>query len=70
MTTETEQNLKKLTRTPILMNFVKKHNGAWNHSDWEELLSKLKKKSYTPLDVDQVGLKLEEKKKTYLTSKS
>ena len=69
MTIETEKNFKKLTRTPILMNFIKKHNGAWNHSDWEELLSQLKKKGYFPLDAGQVGLKLEEKKKTYLAKK-
>jgi len=70
MTTNMEQNLKKLTKTPILMNFVKRHNGAWDHSDWEELLSQLKKKGYFPLDTDQVGLKLEEKKKTYLASRA
>jgi len=69
MATNPEQNLKKLTKTPILMNFVKKHNGSWNHSDWEGLLSYLKEKGYFPLDAAQVGLKLEEKKQTYLAAK-
>ena len=69
MATKRELNSKKLVKTPILMNFVKKHNGNWNHSDWENLLNELKKKGYSPIDTDQIGLKLEEKKESYLTSK-
>lgn len=69
MATKKELNLKKLIKTPILMNFVKKHEGNWNHSDWEELLAQLKKKGYTPIDTDQIGLKLEEKKESYWATK-
>jgi hypothetical protein len=69
MESKSQQNLKKLIKTPILMNFVKKHEGVWNHSDWENLLAQLKEKGYSPIDADQLGLKLEEKKELYLASK-
>lgn len=68
MASKKEQNLKKLIKTPILMNFVKKHAGAWDHSEWEGLLAELKQKGYSPIDADQVGLKLEEKKEKHLAS--
>jgi hypothetical protein len=62
-------NLKKLARTPVLANFVKKTNGAWDHQGWLGLLASLKKKGYEPIDADQVGLLLEQKKAQYLTGK-
>ena len=65
-----ESNLKKLTKSPIPMNFVKKHNATWNHQDWLGFLDFLKEKGYTPIDSDQVGLLLEEKKAMYLASKN
>lgn len=63
-------NMKRLFRTPILMNFVKKHDGNWNHDQWNELLAELKERGYAPFDADEVGLKLEEKKAAYLAKKS
>ncbi len=52
------------------MNFVKRHQGNWNHQDWLGFLDFLKEKGYTPIDSDQVGLLLEEKKAMYLASKN
>ena len=34
-----EANIRKLSRSPIPMNFVKKHNGQWNHQDWLDFLA-------------------------------
>lgn len=65
-----ETNLRKLTRSPIPMNFVKKKNGSWNHQDWLDFLDYLKGKSYFPIDTDRVGLLLEEKKAQYLALKN
>ena len=62
-----EANLKKLRKTVIPINFVKKHNGIWNHDQWLDFCQTLESKGYTPIDFDQVGLLLEEKKVAYLT---
>ena len=63
-----EENLKKLARTSVLMNFVKKNNASWDHTLWEELCEKIEKK-YSPIDLDEVGVLLEQKKVQYLESK-
>ena len=41
-----ETNIRKLSRSPIPMNFVKKQNGAWNHQDWLNFLEYLKGKNW------------------------
>ena len=61
-----ETNLKKLAKSPIPMNFVKKNEGAWDHEKWLAFLEYLKGKNYFPIDTDRVGLLLEEKKAKYL----
>jgi hypothetical protein len=63
---DNKKNLKKLSRTPILMNFVKKNDGCWSHDQWVELCSTLEGKGYKPIDLDQVGALLEVKKEAYL----
>ena len=65
-----EAIMDKLARTPIIMNFVKSKDGCWNHQDWLSLLSDLKTKGYDPVDPEQVGLLLEERKAHYLASKN
>ena len=60
-----EANIRKLSRSPIPMNFVKKHNGQWNHQDWLDFLEYLRSKNYFPINTDHVGLLLEEKKVQY-----
>ena len=64
-----ESNLKKLTKSPIPMNFVKKHNATWNHQDWLVFCASLEEKGYTPIDLDQVGLLLEKAKSEYWENK-
>ena len=63
------ENLKKLARTTILINFIKKHNAQWNHEEWLELVKHIKNKGYTPIDFDEVGVVLEQKKEAYLNKK-
>jgi len=65
MTTK-EKNLSKLRRTAIAMNFVKKNDGVWDHDQWIEFCATLDTKGYYPIDLDQVGLVLEEKMAIYL----
>lgn len=64
-----EANIRKLSRSPIPMNFVKKHNGQWNHQDWLDFLADIKARGYDPINTDYVGLILEEKKAQYLASR-
>ena len=60
-----EDNLKKLAKTGILANFVKRNKGAWDHEGWLGLLASIREKGYCPIDEDQVGLLLEQKKAAY-----
>lgn len=64
-----ELNLKRLAKSPILMNFVKKNEGCWDHAKWLAFLEYLKGKGYFPIDTDQVGLLLESKKVKYFENK-
>ncbi|MDD6338031.1 MAG: hypothetical protein PUC15_06590 [Lentisphaeria bacterium] len=60
-----EENIKRFAKTSLAMNFVKAHNGAWNHEDWLAFISDVKAKGYFPIDWDRVGLILEDKKKAF-----
>ena len=60
-----EENIKRFAKTALAMNFVKAHNGAWNHEDWLAFISDVKAKGYYPIDWDRVGLILEDKKKAF-----
>ena len=60
-----EENIKRFAKTSLAMNFVKAHNGAWNHEDWLAFISDVKAKGYFPIDWDRVGLILEDKKKDF-----
>ena len=64
-TDDPEENIKRFAKTPIAMNFVKAHNGSWNHTDWLNFLRDLEEKGYFPIDTDRVGLILEDKKKAF-----
>ena len=58
-------NLKKFARTAVLTNFIKKTNAKWDHDEWIELCDKISAK-YAPIDFDQVGLILEERRRKFL----
>ena len=60
-----EENIKRFAKTPLAMNFVKEHNGSWNHADWLNFLRSIEEKGYFPIDTDRVGLILEDKKKVF-----
>lgn len=68
-TCASEANLKKLAKTSIPMTFVKKNNAEWDHQAWTEFCDSLESKGYTPIDFDQVGLLLEQKKADYMAKK-
>ena len=65
-----EKNLNRLSRTAIIMNFVKSKSGSWNHQEWLEFLSEVKRHGYDPIDPEQLGLLLEERKAQYLSSRN
>ena len=60
-----EENIKRFAKTALAMNFVKAHNGSWNHTDWLNFLREIEEKGYFPIDTDRVGLILEDKKKAF-----
>lgn len=66
-TNDPEENIKRFAKTALAMNFVKAHNGAWNHTDWLNFLREIEEKGYYPIDTDRVGLILEDKKKAFFS---
>ena len=62
-----EENIKRFAKTALAMNFVKAHNGSWNHEDWLNFIREVKEKGYYPIDFDRVGLILEDKKKIFFS---
>ncbi|MBP5585689.1 MAG: hypothetical protein J6Y92_04980 [Lentisphaeria bacterium] len=64
-----EENIKRFAKTALAMNFVKAHNGSWNHTDWLNFLREIEEKGYFPIDTDRVGLILEDKKKAFFAAK-
>ena len=66
-TNDPEENIKRFAKTALAMNFVKAHNGAWNHTDWLNFLREIEEKGYFPIDTDRVGLILEDKKKAFFS---
>ena len=60
-----EENIKRFAKTSLATNFVKAHNGSWNHTDWLNFLREIEEKGYFPIDTDRVGLILEDKKKAF-----
>ncbi len=65
MASNAEMNLVRLARTDLPKNFVIEHRGEWNHRDWLEFCALLEEKGYTPVDLDRVGLLLEDAKTKY-----
>jgi hypothetical protein len=61
-----EKNLAKLNGTKIPDDFVRKNNGEWDYRTWTEFCRSLEKENYFPIDFEQLGLLLEEKRKIYL----
>ena len=64
-----EENIKRFAKTALATNFVKAHNGSWNHTDWLNFLREIEEKGYFPIDTERVGLILEDKKKAFNAGK-
>ena len=64
-TDDPEENIQRFAKTTLATNFVKAHNGSWNHADWLNFLREIEEKGYFPIDTDRVGLILEDKKKAF-----
>jgi len=65
MPSNAEFNLKRLAKTTLPIEFVRTHKGEWDHQAWLEFCASLEEEGYTPIDLDQVGLLLEQKKVEY-----
>ena len=65
MASNAEFNLKRLEKTTLPTDFVRAHSGEWDHQAWLEFCASIEDKGYTPVDLDQVGLLLEQKKMEY-----
>ncbi|HCE46729.1 MAG TPA: hypothetical protein DET40_24545 [Lentisphaeria bacterium] len=63
-----EKSLEKLAKSGKLEEFIKKSNGSWNHQSWLELCADISLEGYEPIDYDQVGVLLEERKAIYLSN--
>ena len=60
-----EKNLVRLAKNSLAQDFVTRHNGEWNHTDWLEFCAFLEENGYMPIDLDRVGLLLEQKKSEF-----
>ncbi len=65
-----DENLSKLAASRIPGNFVREHNGVWDHQMWLDFLEYIRTKGYDPIDPDRVGLILEHAKAKMLAKKS
>lgn len=65
MKSVTEENLKRLQESNLPADYVENHKGEWNHQDWLDFCALIEEKGFTPIDLDQVGLLLEDLKRGY-----
>jgi uncharacterized protein (UPF0297 family) len=63
------ENLRRLAESEILSDFVKRHDGEWDHPAWLSLYQILEDEGYTPIDFDRVGLLLEDKRSEYFNNR-
>ena len=60
-----ECNIQRLIKSDILANYVKENNGTWCHQKWLVLCQDILEKGYFPINLEQVGLALEQEKANY-----
>ena len=48
-------NFDRLRKSNILHDFIKNHNGIWNHQEWLDFCDYLIEIGYTPIDFNKVG---------------
>jgi hypothetical protein len=61
----TTANLRRLTQTTLLMDFIKRHDGNWNDDEWLQLLNELAQKGYAPINHEQLARTLAAKRAAY-----
>ncbi|HCE42223.1 MAG TPA: hypothetical protein DET40_01575 [Lentisphaeria bacterium] len=59
-------NMEKLIKSGILEIFVIENKASWDHQEWLRLCEEISNSEFYPVDFDQVGLLLENKKTAYL----
>jgi hypothetical protein len=59
MTREDIINFDKLRKTCLPYDFVREHNGKWNHQNWLDFCSQIYEAGYCPIDLNKVGSLLE-----------
>jgi len=59
-------NVKRWRESGQARAWVEAHNGQWNHADWLALLEELKRSAFWPMQLDAVGLALEDAKRDWL----
>jgi hypothetical protein len=62
MMKEERNNLERLINSDIIVGFIKKNHGVWDHQTWLNLCENLKDNGYTPINYDKVGELLEAEK--------
>ena len=58
-------NFQRLLSSGILKDFVSRNNGEWDHAKWLDLCDEISLAGYAHIDLDQVGLVLEQEKNEY-----
>lgn len=58
-------NFDKLRKSEIPLDFVKKYNGVWNHKQWQKFCEQITDAGYYPIELNKVGILLEELKRNY-----
>jgi hypothetical protein len=64
------RNLERLARSALLSDFVKEKQGEWDHQGWLELLGRLRREGYWPVDEDAVAAQLVKCRTEWLSTKS
>jgi len=62
-----EENLRRWRQSHFPRSWVKQHPAGWNHQDWVDLLARLEKSEYWPMDPAAIGAVLEEIKSSCCT---
>ncbi len=63
------ENLKTLAESNILADFVKEHDGKWDHQAWLDFCDDITEKGYSPIEFDQAGILLETQRTFYFAEK-
>lgn len=63
------ENLKQWIESKQAEEWVASHFGRWGHREWLELVDQLRAGPYWPISEEDIGLRLEGVRKTYLKTR-